>query len=161
MPELARAQDGSIELRLEEYEAEIIRRLCGEMRLLLEADLPRADPVTDRLFPRAHEDQKDEEAYRELVGTTLRDYKLEALEAVEADIGEDGAAVVTLEGEGRERWLTFLTDTRLALGTRLEVTEETMAQEPEPDSPDAIALSVLHWVGWIQEQILEKAMEDQ
>ncbi|MPZ69603.1 MAG: DUF2017 family protein [Actinobacteria bacterium] len=160
MPELDRADDGSIELRLEEYEAEIIRRLCGEMRLLLEADLPRADAVTDRLFPRAHEDQKDEEAYRKLVGSTLRDYKLEALEAVETDVGDDGPATATLEGEGRERWLTFLTDTRLALGTRLEVTEETMSQEPDPDSPDAVALSVLHWVGWIQEQILEKAMED-
>ncbi len=160
MPELDRAEDGTIELRLEEYEAEIIRRLCGEMRLLLEADLPRADPVTDRLFPRAHEDEKDEEAYRELVGTTLREYKLEALEAVEAGIGEAGDAIATLEGEDRERWLTFLTDTRLALGTRLEVTEETMSQEPEPDSPDAVALSVLHWVGWIQEQILEKAIED-
>lgn len=160
MPTVERADDGSIELRLEEYEAEIIRRLCGEMRLLLEADLPRADPVTDRLFPRAHEDQKDEEAYRELVGTTLRDYKLEALEAVEAGVGDDGPAAASLEGEDRERWLTFLTDTRLALGTRLEVTEETMSREPDPDSPDAVALSVLHWVGWIQEQILEHAMKE-
>ena len=160
MPELARAADGAIDLHLEGYEAELLRRLCGEMRLLLEADLPRADPVTDRIFPRAYEDPGDEDAYRELVGTTLKDYKLEALDAVEGGLGEEGPAQVSLKDEDRERWLTFLTDTRLALGTRLGVTEETMTREPDPDSPDAVALSVLHWVGWIQEQILEKAMED-
>jgi hypothetical protein len=49
----------------------------------------------------------------------------------------------------------LLTDLRLAIGTRLDVTEEKMSDDIDPDDPEAAALSVLHWLGWVQGTILE------
>jgi hypothetical protein len=35
------------------------------------------------------------------------------------------------------------------------VTEEKMSGDIDPDDPEAAALSVLHWLGWVQGTILE------
>jgi hypothetical protein len=43
---------------------------------------------------------------------------------------------------------------RLAIGARLEVTEEKMNQAMDANGPDAPAWAVLHWLGWLQESIL-------
>ncbi len=159
MPGINVESDGTIVVSLQDYEASLLRRLCGEMRLLLEADLPRADPVTARLFPRAYEDEDDQSNYEELLGGELRNYKLAALREVEGALGDGaGMTAVILRGELRDQWLTFLTDTRLALGTRLEVTEEMLEEEPDPESPEGVSLAVMHWVGWVQERILEAMM---
>jgi Domain of unknown function (DUF2017) len=140
-----------MDIRLSGDEAELLRELCKEMRTLLEADIPRADPVVARLFPDAYEGEKDSSAYRELVGDDLRTHKLSALRRVEDGLGRRGAADMTLEGPAVDSWLTFLTDARLAIGTRLDVTEETMDTEPREDDPDAPAYAVLHYLGWLQE----------
>ena len=51
-------------------------------------------------------------------------------------------------------WLATLTDLRLALGIRLGVDEERMGAEVDPSAPDAAAMTVLHWLGWVQEGII-------
>ena len=71
MAEFTSARGGSVRYSLDEDESEILRRLIEEMRLLLEADVPRIDPVIARLFPAAYEEASDEEAYRELTGSQL------------------------------------------------------------------------------------------
>jgi Domain of unknown function (DUF2017) len=141
-------------LKLDAQERELMRQLLAEMRTLLEADLPRADDVTRRLFPDAFEDPKEAAEYRELVGDELRAGKLAAVEAVDGALGDDGAAEVSLEPSQVHGLLSVLTDMRLAIGTRLGVTEETMQTEVDPSDPDAPALSVLHWLGWVQESVL-------
>lgn len=156
MPELRPGPGKSLEVGLEEYEAEILRRLGGEMQILLEADLPPADKVTARLFPAAYETAEEERAYRDLVGDELRDDKKAALQAMVGALGDDGPVQVTLTEDEIDQWLALITDLRLAIGTRLEVTEETMSQEVDPDDPDAPAYSILHWLGWLQESILEE-----
>jgi hypothetical protein len=145
-----------LRVRLEAHEADLIRQLAGEMRPLLEADVPRIDPVMTRLFPDAYESQEDQEKYRELVEDELRAKKLDALRSVEEKMGRGGAVDVPLSPGEIEQWLTFLTDVRLAIGTRMDVTEEKMAAEIEGEDSDAAAMSVLHWLGWLQESILEE-----
>jgi len=148
------APDGGISMSLDPQEVELLKGLLAEMRLLLEADIPRGDQVMQRLFPDAYDNTEEASAYRELVDDDLRSAKLAALKEV-----SDGLdATMTLSPEQASAWLTLLTDLRLAIGTRLDVTEETMADEIEPDDPDAPAYSVLHWLGWIQEMML-RAME--
>ncbi|HZA20358.1 MAG TPA: DUF2017 family protein [Actinomycetota bacterium] len=149
-----------MEIRLTRDEAELLRELCKEMRTLLEADIPRVDPVVARLFPDAYEEEDDTRAYRELVGDDLRMHKLGALRRVEEGLGGGGATDLVLEGPAVDSWLTFLTDARLAIGTRLDVTEETMDTEREEDDPDAPAYSVLHYLGWLQE-ITIRGLEDE
>jgi hypothetical protein len=156
MPKIAKARRGGIRLRLEDHEADLMRELAEEMRTLLEADIPRADPVIGRLFPDAYDAAPDAEAYRDLVEDDLKGAKRRARAVVEEKLGRRGPVSTTLSSEEAEMWLTFLTDVRLAIGTRLEVTEELMGADIDPDDPDAAAVSVLHWLGWLQEMTLQE-----
>lgn len=143
-------------LQLDEQEAGILRELLKEMRMLLEADIPPADEVLQRLFPRAHEDDGEEEAYRELVGDELRTVKLEAARVVQESLGTSGPADMSLSRDEAESWLRLLNDIRLAIGTRLEVDDEKMGREYDPNDPEAPALAILHWLGWLQGSMLEE-----
>lgn len=149
-------KDPSIRLKLRDYERGLLQGLLGEMRLLLEADLPKVDPVTARLFPDAYETAEDQDAYHELVGDQLRRDKLRALESMENSIDGEGDLDLKLSEEEANTWLTVVNDLRLAIGTRLNVTEERMEEEVEENDPDAPALSALHWLGWVQESILRE-----
>ncbi|HEV2755028.1 MAG TPA: DUF2017 family protein [Actinomycetota bacterium] len=143
-------------LYVEEHEAGLLRQLVDESRRLLEADVPREDPVIARLFPDAYEDPEDARSYEEMVGSELRAAKLDGLRMVGESLGQSGDATVELSPELTSAWLAWLTDVRLAVGTRLGVTEEKMGEEVDPGSPDAPAWEVLHWLGWIQESIIQR-----
>lgn len=159
MPEFVPTASGGARVLLDDAETDIIRQLAGELRAMLSVRTDRGDPVYDRLFPSVYEDEKEESAYRDLIGDDLVRYKLDALDRVSTALGGAGGSDVTLEGDDLEVWLSCLTDLRLAIGTRLEVDEERMAADVDPGDPDARALAVLHWLGWIQEGVLRACTE--
>ena len=159
MGEIGRDPGGDVRLELEEYEADLLRQLFSEMRTLLEADIPPSDAVLKRLFPDAFEDEANAGAYRELIGDELHNRKASALRTAEEVVGPSGSIDATLDEDQADGLLALLTDIRLAIGTRLDVTEERMAAEVGPEDPDAAALAVLHWLGWIQESMLA-ALDD-
>jgi hypothetical protein len=148
-----RPSPGGATLVLDEVEAAVLRQLTAEMRALLAGTHDRDDPVWDRLFPKAYEQADDQAAYDDLIGDDLTKHKLEALDTVSTALGE-GAAKLTLTGEDVGTWLACLTDLRLAIGVRLDVDDELMSQEVDPRDPEAQALTVLHWLGWLQEGLL-------
>ncbi len=148
-----RPAKGGATLVLDEVESAILRQLTAEMRALLAGTHDRNDPVWDRLFPKAYEQTDDQAAYDDLIGDDLTKHKLEALDTVSTSLGE-GAAEITLAGDDLGTWLACLTDLRLAMGVRLDVDEELMSREVDPRDPDAQALTVLHWLGWLQEGLL-------
>ena len=150
---------GGIRLQFEEYEADLLRGLLQEMATLLEADV-RVDPVNRRLFPDAYEADEDAASYHELVGDELRSQKVEAVRQVRSALGEKGALDATLSRDEASTWLPVLTDIRLAIGTRNDVTEETMSREVDPEDPGSAGLLVLHWLGWVQESVLETLIEN-
>ena len=151
------ATRGGPRLRLDEAETDVLRQLVGELRGVLQGGrTDRGDPVYDRLFPAAYEDAFEEAKYVELIGDDLVTQKIEGLTSVQNALGSR-ATDVTLEGDSLDTWLAALTDLRLAIGTRLEVTEETMSDELDPDAPDAPAMAVLHWLGWLQEGVIRAA----
>lgn len=141
---------------MDEHEAGILRGLAKEMRLLLEADVPASDDVMQRLFPRAYEDDQEQQSYEELIGDELRAAKRDALRKVESALGGSGPAETELSAGEADDWLRFLNDVRLAIGTRLEIDEEKMEKELDPQDPEGPALSVLHWLGWLQGSMLEE-----
>ena len=136
-------------VHLDPDEATILARLLEEAELLISG--AAETEVTRRLFPDAYEEADDQRAYEELVGDQLRSEKLEALAQVRSSVGSDA---VELDEDTAHAWLAVVNDLRLALGTRLGVTEEVMAAELDPEDPDAPALSVLHWLGWMQESLI-------
>lgn len=155
MPDF-RTSPGGATVVLDEIESALLRQLTAELRALISGRRRRKDPVRDRLFPAAYERPEDESAYQEMTAGDLESEKLRALDAVSTALG-DGPNEVELAGDDFSTWLACLTDLRLAIGTRLNVDEERMAAEVDPRDADAQAISVLHWLGWLQEGLLRAA----
>jgi hypothetical protein len=115
-----------------------------------------SDPALARLLPDAYRD--DDQAageFRRLTEGSLRRDKVGAADRLLAALPADGAGEVRLDHETTESWLSTINDVRLALGTRLEVTEE-MA-EPDPEDPDAPAYVVYLWLTELQGVLIEVA----
>lgn len=149
---IERTRDGDFRLRLSEAERELLRTLPAQLLEMLAGDPD--DPTLRRLRPSAYEDDDEAESeYRRLVQSELEEGRREAL-AVLAET----AAQERLTAEELDVWLRALTDLRLALGTRLDVTEDTYAQEIDPRDPAAYELSVFAYLSWLQEQAVEAAL---
>lgn len=150
---------GSVALSLDAAEAGLLRDLAAQMEELLGRSPTIDDPVVDRLFPSAYEDPKDAQAYSDLIGDELKKAKLDALRSVLSVLEEPAEVDTNVPRSEVDAWLTVLTDLRLALGTRLDVTEETMEAELDPADPAAPGIAVLHWLGWVQEMFIRAITE--
>ena len=126
------------------------------------------DPVLARLFPTAYPD--DDEAageFRRFTEGGLRDGKARAAATVidtleEAglppQLEEDGLMIdVELDQPTAELWLRAFADVRLALATRLEVTEgdEEYWYSLPDDDPRAQAHDIYEWVALLQETLVD------
>jgi hypothetical protein len=152
-PSIERTREGDFRLRLSNEERELLRAVTGELLGLLGAE--PGDPTLRRLFPPAYEgDDESEAEYRRLVHDELQEGRREALLLLAETAGRD-----RLTAEELDAWLRALTDLRLALGTRLDVTQDTYAREIDPRDPDAYELSVFGYLSWLQEQAVEAAAQ--
>ncbi|HEV8098403.1 MAG TPA: DUF2017 family protein [Gaiellaceae bacterium] len=145
---IERGKGGEVRLRLSRDERALLAGLVAELRALL--DGAPGDPSLRRLSPPAYEEADDERAYRELMGSELLDGRRAALDLVAETVDQK-----RLSPEQAETWLRALNDLRLVLGTRLDVREDTFAQEPDLSDPRGHALAVYAYLSWIQEQLVE------
>jgi hypothetical protein len=151
---IERTRRGDYRLRLSDAERALLRSLPEELLALLESD--PGDPALRRLRPTAYEDDAgSEEEFRRLVGDELEEGRREALRLVAGTSARE-----SLTADELDAWLRALTDLRLALGTRLDVTEDTYAREIREDDPQAYELSVFAYLSWLQEAAVEAAMEE-
>ncbi|WEO97152.1 DUF2017 domain-containing protein [Streptomyces sp. FXJ1.172] len=141
---------------------------------------PPADPVLRRLFPDAYsdpeqapgapaeaEEQRAHSAeFRRYTENDLRAGKREnalavirALDAL-APVGE-GGAVLKLAPEESKLWLGALNDLRLAIGARLEITDEDdtdlLYRLPDEDARKPMVMAYL-WLGGLQETLVTTLM---
>jgi hypothetical protein len=136
---------------------------------------PPADPVLKRLFPDAYSDPEgtpqareaeEQRAYsaefRRYTENDLRAGKrdnalalIRSLDAL-ASAGE-GGAVLKLSPEESQRWLGALNDLRLAIGSRLEITDEEdtdlLYGLPDEDPRKPMVMAYL-WLGGLQETLV-------
>jgi hypothetical protein len=112
------------------------------------------DPVLSRLLPSAYRDDDAAAAdFRRYTDADLRAQKrTDAAHVLEMLPPEGGR--MSLDRDDVDRWLGFLNDVRLALGTVLEVTEDTDPEDYDPEDPAYQALHVYGWLGWLQESLL-------
>jgi hypothetical protein len=157
-----RNRSAGFDVVLEAGEAAVMTRLCEELTTLLSGDDGQSDPVLERLFPRAYLDPTEEEAeadWQHLVHEDLVDGRRRALAIVEGTLA--GAVVrrgrfeLTLTEEQALAWLAVLNDARLALGTRLDVTEDLDLSGLDPDDPDTAPFAVYWWLGMLEERLLD------
>lgn len=133
------------------------------------------DPVLARLLPDFHRPDQDRDrapdqapdqapdagaggeqglsaALRSVREPELIEAKQEAIGTVLATCPEGGGRV-ELAAAQAEAWLTAVNDVRLALGTALEIREDSPEALP-PDDPRADHLPVYHWLTWMQDSLV-------
>lgn len=125
------------------------------------------DPVLLRLFPTAYEEDPEAAGeFRRYTEPALRAGKernaLQVIEDLE-DAGlpyepEDDSLMIDLELDepSAMAWLLALNDIRLAIATRLGITEddhEFWESLPEED-PRSHAHDIYEWTGWVQETLV-------
>ncbi|KAF4409664.1 DUF2017 domain-containing protein [Streptomyces lycii] len=136
---------------------------------------PPSDPALARLFPDAYggpgrklSAREEEEArtysaeFRRYTESDLRTRKREDALAVVRSLDELTAAggpgaVLQVDADGARRWLGTLNDLRLAIGARLEVTEDEsdeLYQLPDSDPRKPMVMAYL-WLGGLQESLVE------
>lgn len=153
-----RLPGGRVRVKLSSRERQILRSLPDQLRALLVADpeVPGAQEVAARLFPSAYEDPLDELEYRELVGRSLGEERLAAVDAF-AETLEGGTAKrlvwsTELDADQAAAWLSATNDARLALGVLLGITvEEEWEAGAVAGDPSRL---LLHYLGWLQEELL-------
>jgi hypothetical protein len=161
-----RNRSDGFDVVLEAGEAAVLTRLCEELTTLLsidEGEEPEAaDPVLERLFPRAYLDPTEEDAesdWQRLVHGDLLDGRRRALATVEGTLAaaelRRNRFELTLSEEQALDWLAVLNDARLALGTRLEVTEDLDLSGLDPDDPDTAPFAVYWWLGVLEERLID------
>jgi hypothetical protein len=153
--------DGAVRVTLSREEAELLRSLPNELRSLYEAGPSDDDPVSARLFPRAYLDPTAEDAereWRELVHPELIRERVAALELLAGTLDQAGSGrtvVADLQPDAVQAWLGVLNDSRLALGTRLGVTEHLDYEDVQPDDPLAPAFAAYGWLTYLEGELVE------
>jgi hypothetical protein len=120
-----------------------------------ESAAPPEDPALRRLLPDGYRD--DPEASAELRRYTegqLRAGKVRAAKAALSALPE-GGGTVELDGEGAGEWLSALNDIRLALGTRLDIDDDTDLGEAVNDPELGESYLVYAWLTGLQDSLVE------
>lgn len=168
-----RQDDGTLDVLLEPFEQVILASLLDQISHLLAPDEPMtpaddplsallnlhpdlpvaapSDPVLARLLPDAYRDDVNKSAeFRRYTETDLRREKVRRIAHVRAALTglDEPMTVAVAEAED---WLRALNDLRLALGTRLGVTDEGQDDVSDDEAP---VREVYDWLGWLQESLL-------
>jgi len=141
---------------LDRAEVDVVTLLLDQLEQLLTIDAEDAggDPVVRRLLPDGHRDDPELAAdYRDLTEASLRRDKADDLATMRATLPLGGGDV-RLDAEQARTWLRTTNDLRLALGTRLDVTDET---EPPDDvvGEDDHQLAVYYWLTAVQGSLVD------
>jgi hypothetical protein len=154
-----RVGDDRVRVRLGHDEVAVLRGLPDQLRSVL-AD-GGDEPVNQRLFPPAYLDVADVERdteYHRLMHDDLVKEKLANLDLVAESLARGSTSVrrwtVELTAGEAAAWLGVLNDLRLALGVRLDITEDFDGDVDDSD-PRAPALRLLSYLGWLEEQLLD------
>jgi hypothetical protein len=154
-----RVGDDRVRVRLGHDEVAVLRGLPDQLRSVL-AD-GGDEPVNQRLFPPAYLDVADVERdteYHRLMHDDLVKEKLANLDLVTESLARGSTSVrrwtVELTAGEAAAWLGVLNDLRLALGVRLDITEDFDGDVDDTD-PRAPALRLLSYLGWLEEQLLD------
>ena len=153
-----RVGNDRVRVRLGHDEVAVLRGLPDQLRTVLGAG--EDEPVNRRLFPPAYLDVADIEQdseYHRLMHDDLVKEKLANLDLVTDTLARGSSSVrrwtVELTDEEATAWLGVLNDLRLALGVRLDITEDYDG-DVDPSDPNAPAFRLLSYLGWLEEQLL-------
>ncbi len=163
-------RDGGVTVKLDAEEVTVMRSMANLVLELVEPPDPKDefaelvgigsnehksdDPVLARLFPDAYEDDSEAAGdFRRYTEDSLRQGKRANAETILAALPSSKGRI-TLGPEDAHAWLKALNDVRLALGTRLGVSEDDEAHL-RGDESGAAALHLYDWLGGLQESLVQ------
>ena len=143
-------------------EVRVLRKVATEVVGLLTEGFDHSDPVVGRLFPDIYpQHPADSAEFRQYTEGDLKTGKIDQAGAILAALPDDADGTVRLDAEAAEAWLRALNDARLAMGVRLELTDDTdltseldQAVLEDPGSTRVFQLSVYAYLGYLQESLL-------
>jgi hypothetical protein len=148
---------GRLRLRLEPVEVELLTMLFDELEGVLDGAVAADEQVLRRLNPAAYrDDPQAEDDYRALTGTSLRNDRRDRMATCRAELAAAGDVDLG-EPDAAQRWIQVLNDLRLALGTRLGITEDD-EQGMDPAAPDAPSREVYYWLTAVQDSVVRALM---
>lgn len=144
-------------------EVAVLRQVSAEVIGLITDGFDHSDPVIARLFPAIYrDDPKATAELREFTEGELKTAKIDQAGAILAVLPLSGGSEVRLDEEGAHAWLRALSDIRLALGTRLGVSDEfdvldelDDAEMHDPGSVRIRQITMYHYLSLLQESLLE------
>ena len=130
--------------------------------LQVEPDEPEQseDPVLKRLFPSAYPDDPAASSdFRRFTERSLRAKKVADAQIVLDRLTgtEQGRRELRVPPEEADAWLRTLTSVRLAVATRLGITDAATADrlsELPPEDPRTFLVSVYDWLGFAEETMI-------
>ena len=111
------------------------------------------DPAVARLLPDAYHDPDDAREFRRFTENDLRQSKLQHAMTVVEEIERSGEKVAVTSTDS---WLGLLNDARIAIGTRIQISEdnhEELAELPD-DDPRSGLFHVYDWLTFLQESLV-------
>ncbi len=159
------APDGCVRVHMLAPEADTLVSLLTDLVDALQpGGLSSDDPVYRRLYPDGYEPNSEAAAaFRELTESTLRDERLQRAEQCLSGLAELGAQGrrkldVTLDPEATERWLRVLNDMRLAIGTRIGITDDDEQWDFDPNAPESMTRAVYSYLTGVQDGLVRARM---
>ncbi len=146
-----RTRKGDFLLRLTMNERDHLRALTRQLReLLTEGGDPALDPAFARLYPAAYpDDPVRANEFDGLVRPELTRERLEAIAIVERTLDAKRLSEEELVG-----WLGAVNDIRLVLGTRLDVTEQSLPSDYAGDERRQLMFALFWLLGAFEEEIV-------
>jgi hypothetical protein len=127
--------------------------LFDELQTVLDGDVDPNDELAQRLYPAAYRDDPEaQREYRSLTEASLRALRAERVDACRADLARADDLDLG-DPDVARRWLQVLNDLRLALGTRLGVTEDDH-HEIDPTDPEAQPRMIYVWLTAVQDSLV-------
>ena len=111
------------------------------------------DPAVARLLPDAYDDPDDARDFRRFTENDLRQSKMQHAMTVVEEIERSGEKVAVTSTYS---WLGLLNDARIAIGTRIQISEdnhEELAGLPD-DDPRSGLFHVYDWLTFLQESLV-------
>jgi Domain of unknown function (DUF2017) len=149
---------GRLRLHLDRFEVDLLGVLFDELDAVLDGEAGDDDEVLRRLNPDAYQDDPQAEAdYRGLTESSLRSERTDRMAGCRADLSSESGDVDLSDPDTARRWLQVLNDLRLALGTRLGITEDD-DHEIDPSASDGPAREVYYWLTAVQDSVVQALM---
>jgi len=177
---IRRHHDGTVTVELEAFEANLLQLLIDELLELLDdgeavpaaasddplesllsagPSDPPADPALARLLPDGYrEDPEAAAEFRRFTERDLRDGKRANAHMMLATLTDaaDGGGRLVLDDPQVHAWLYALNDLRLALGTRLDISEdyEEQVDALDEEDPRRPVFAIYEWLTGVQDTLV-------